>query len=122
MPSCLRPDLEGGSCRPLRATPPGGPAQEGPAAAARSGFDQMSRQNSRCRALCGTTVTPAWVSMGHPQLQPWGRPGRSRQEVAASAAALRDLSGAIRSPGVLEGHGDTALSSEEGGWLVPGAV
>ena len=28
-------------------------------------------------------MTPAWVSSGQPQPQPWDRPGQSRQEVAA---------------------------------------
>ena len=134
--SCLRPDSEGGSCRPPRLTPPCGPAQEGPGAKPRVGLCQMSRQNPCCRALCGTMATPVGLQ-GASSAAALG-PARTVQAGGGSRgpAALRDLSGVIRSPGVMEGrrvasstlpgvpvgHGDRAMSSEEGGWLAPGAV
>lgn len=134
--SCLRPDSEGGSCGPLRVTPPRGPAQEGPAAKPRVGLCQMSRQNPCCRALCRTTATP--VGLQGPFSAAALGPARTVQAEGSSQGpvVLRNLSGVIWSPGVMEGrrvasstlpgvpvgHGDRAMSSEEGGWLAPGAV
>ena len=108
------------------------------------GFDRMSRQNPCCRALWGITArgcpgslaTPAWVSSGQPQPQPWDRPGQSRQEAQPRASSPQrpqwghpvtwghggppcGILHPAWSPGGPWGQG---LSVEEGGRPAPGAL